>query len=178
MEGYRFLDWLSQVDAEGDGWIGEPAAVDVQNLAADGQNPAEDVQIPADVEQNPADEIQDPINVGGLDGEDEGIECDAYGAVHEKEKYISNMMSTPMDPRYCVSSAFVSIYSVYYGEEFRICEICYIAYSRRVPGEHQHRSNHKTISILDNSMEDCNCKCCGLPMYQITHIEVCNFCNP
>lgn len=156
MEGPQFLDWLAQVDAEGDGWVVRPA-VDVEEPAADVQELAVE-----DIEPE-------------YDTEDEGIESDAYGDLQENCKSINNTLSTAMDPRYCISSAFVSVYSVY-GEEFRLCEICYISYSRRVPGEHLHRNTHQTATILGD-FSNYICECCQIPMYQVTRVEVCNICN-
>lgn len=160
LEGQEFLEWLAQRDDEGDGWMIRPV-VDVEEA---------DVDVP-----EPGDDVAEPEEDGRDEEEDEGVETDAPGGWQENRKLINNTLSTPMDPRYCISSAFVSIYSVY-GEEFRLCEICYVPYSRRIHGEHLHRNTHETGSILTD-LRTSACKCCGIPTYQVTRVEVCNICK-
>lgn len=153
-EGEAFLDWLARVDKEAHGWVRV---------------------LPVDHVDEPDDDVEEEL--AEEDEGDDGVEPDAPGGWQEIGRVIDNRLSTPADPRYCITTAYASIYSIF-GDPYMLCEVCYISYSERVPGKHFHQNTHETVAVLADNLEGHRCKCCKGKYYQVTRVEVCNICNP
>lgn len=159
------LDWLAELDQINNIW-------DDEDVVAEEGNAAEDNEGAAAVNINNGD---DGVVIDA-DSEDDGIVADAADEDSEMEmssKYLRR--GNPMSGLYCTTMTYVVIEATD-GEEYYLCQGCYISYQQRVDvSYHRHIDFHTTTQLSEVERE--YCKCCRDPMYLIRPLDVCNICN-